>query len=225
MILKNNKKTFHVAGPYFSKKDINWILKETKKVLNGKLSTGPYTLKFEKLFAKFIGVKYAVFLNTCTSALEIAVHSLNLKKNDEVIVPCETFIATGMAVTSQGGKVVFANINEKTFCLDLNEIKKKFTKKTKAIMLVHFGGYMPFDVLKIRKFCKEKKIKLIEDCAHAIGSELNGVKAGSIGDIGCFSFFATKTMTTAEGGMFTTNNSKLYKHALSLRERGRDWNK
>ncbi len=225
MILKNNKKTFHVAGPYFSKKDINWILKETKKVLNGKLSTGPYTLKFEKLFAKFIGVKYAVFLNTCTSALEIAVHSLNLKKNDEVIVPCETFIATGMAVTSQGGKVVFANINEKTFCLDLNEIKKKFTKKTKAIMLVHFGGYMPFDVLKIKKFCKEKKIKLIEDCAHAIGSELNGVKAGSIGDIGCFSFFATKTMTTAEGGMFTTNNSKLYKHALSLRERGRDWNK
>ena len=225
MILKNNKKTYNVAGPYFSKKDISWILKETKNVLNGKLSTGPYTAKFEKLFARFIGVKYAVFLNTCTSALEIAVHSLKLKKGDEVIVPCETFIATGMAVTSQGGKVVFANINKNTFCLDLNEIKKKFNKKTKAVMLVHFGGYMPFDILKIKKFCKEKKITLIEDCAHAVGSELNGIKAGAIGDIGCFSFFATKTITTAEGGMFTTDSRKLYKLALSLRERGRDWDK
>ena len=74
-----------------------------------------------------------------------------------MIVPCETFIATGMAVTSQGGKVVFANINKKTFCLDLEEIKKRVTKKTKAVMMVHFGGYMPFDVHKIKKYCKKKK--------------------------------------------------------------------
>ena len=225
MISKNNKKKYYVAGPYFNNKDISWILKKTKGVLKGKLSTGPYTSKFEKVFASFIGVKYAVFLNTCTSALEIAVHSLNLKKGDEVIVPCETFIATGMAVTSQGGKVVFANINKKTFCLDLEEIKKRVTKKTKAVMMVHFGGYMPFDVHKIKKYCKKKKIILIEDCAHAIGSEMKGIKAGAIGDVGCFSFFATKTITTAEGGMFTTNNKKLYELALSLRERGRDWKK
>ena len=108
MVLNKKKKIYQVACPYFSSKDINWILKTTKKVLKEKLSTGPYCAKFEKKFARFIGVKYAVFVNNCTSALEIAVKSLNLKKHDEVIVPCETFIATGMAVTSQGGKVVKA---------------------------------------------------------------------------------------------------------------------
>ena len=155
------KKIYRVAGPYFSKKDINWILNQTKKVLKGRLSTGPITLKFEKKFAKFIGSKYAVFLNTCTSALEIAVKSLNLKKNDEVIVPCETFIATGMSVSSQEGKVIFAEINKNTFCLDLNEIKKRVTKKTRALMLVYFGGYMPQDIDEIVRFCQKKKIKIV----------------------------------------------------------------
>lgn len=219
------KKTYQVGGPYFSNKDIKWILKKTKKVLKGRLSTGPFSLEFEKKFARFIGVKYAVFLNTCTSALEIAVKSLNLKKGDEVIVPCETFIATGMAVTSQGGKVVFANINPKTFCIDFPEIKKRTTKKTKAVMLVHFGGYMPFDVVKIKNYCKRKKITIIEDCAHAIGSKTDKYMAGSIGDAGCFSFFSTKTISTGEGGMLTTNSKKIYELALSLRERGRDWSK
>ncbi len=224
-MLKKSKKLFQVASPYFSNQDKKWILKRTNEVLDKKLSTGPFSKKFEEKFAKFIGVKYAVFLNTCTSALEISVRYLNLKKNDEVIVPCETFIATGMAVSSQGGKVVFANINPKTFCIDLDEIKKRTTKKTKALMLVHFGGYMPHDILEIKKYCKRKKISIVEDCAHAIGSEVRGLKAGSIGTSGCFSFFSTKTITTGEGGMLTTNDKKLYNFALSLRERGRDWKK
>jgi len=219
------KKIYQVGGPYFSNKDIKWILKKTKKVLKGRLSTGPFSLEFEKKFARFIGVKYAVFVNTCTSALEIAVKSLNLKKGDEVIVPCETFIATGMAVTSQGGKIIFANINPKTFCIDFQEIKKRTSKKTKAVMLVHFGGYMPFDCNKIKNYCKKKKIALIEDCAHAIGSKMGSYMAGSIGDAGCFSFFSTKTISTGEGGMLTTNSKKIYELALSLRERGRDWSR
>ena len=98
-MLNKRKKIYQVGGPYFSPKDISWILKKARKVLKGKLSTGPFSMEFEKKFASFIGVKYAVFLITCTSALEIAVKSLNLKKGDEVIVPCETFISTGMAVT------------------------------------------------------------------------------------------------------------------------------
>ena len=225
MALNKKKKIYQVASPYFSSKDINWILKKTKKVLKEKLSTGPFCAKFEKKFARFIGVKYAVFVNNCTNALEIAVKSLNLKKYDEVIVPCETFIATGMAVTSQGGKVVFANINPSTFCLDLKEIIKRVTKKTRAVMLVHFGGYMPFDVSEIKKYCKQKKIAIIEDCAHALGSKMGKYMAGSIGSAGCFSFFPTKTISTGEGGMLTTDNEKIYKLALSLRERGRDWSK
>tara|TARA_A100001011_G_C14318675_1_gene849272 strand:+ start:5603 stop:6745 length:1143 start_codon:yes stop_codon:yes gene_type:complete len=218
-------KTYNVASPYFSNAEKKRILEGTQKVLDGRLSTGPYTKEFEKKFARFIGCKFAVFLNSCTSALEIAVKSLNLNPSDEVIVPCETFIATGMAVTSQGAKVVFANINSNTFCIDLDEIKKKCTKNTKALMLVHFGGYMPKDLKLIIQYCKRKNIKIIEDCAHALGSKFGKYTAGNIGIAGCFSFFSTKTITTGEGGMLTTNDRSIYKLALSLRERGRDWEK
>ncbi len=221
--MRKSKKSYQVASPYFSKTDISWIKSKVKNILTGKLSTGPFTKEFENKFAKFVGTKYAVFLNSCTSALEIAIKSLNLKKGDQVIVPVQSFIADGMCVTSQNGNIVFANINPETFCLELKEIKKLYNKKTRAVILVYFGGYMPNDVFEIRKFCKQKKILLIEDCAHAIGSKFKGKQVGSIGDVGTFSFFATKTITTAEGGMLTTNNDKIYKLALSLRERGRDW--
>ncbi len=218
-----NKKTYQVAMPYFSKEDSDWIKSRVDKVLFDRLSTGPFVKEFEEKFAKFVGTKFAVALNSCTSALEISINYLNLKPGDEVIVPVQTFIATGTAVTSQGGKIVFAEINHDTFCLDLNEIKKKVNSKTKAIMLVHFSGYLAYDSLEIKKFCKDKKIFLIEDCAHAVGSSIDGIVAGNIGDVGCFSFFSTKTITTGEGGMLTTNNESLFNLAKSLRERGRDW--
>ena len=159
MLKYKKKKIYQVAGPYFSPKDINWIQKKTKKVLTGRLSTGPYCLEFEKRIAKFVGVKYAVFLNTCTSALEISVKYLNLKKGDEVIVPCETFIATGMAVTSQGGKIVFANINPNTFCLDLKEIRKRVNTLRPLIankLKVFDVGYLDL-TLKIFNFFIIKK--------------------------------------------------------------------
>ncbi len=209
--------------PHFSKEDSKWIKSKVNNVLFDWLSTGPFVKEFEEKFAKFVGTKYAVALNSCTSALEISIDFLKLKSGDEVIVPVQTFIATGTAVTSQGGKIVFAEINKDTFCLDLQEIKKKVTSKTKAIMLVHFSGYLAHDTLEIRKFCKRNKIFLIEDCAHAVGSSIDGVVAGNIGDVGCFSFFSTKTITTGEGGMLTTNNKSIFNHAKSLRERGRDW--
>lgn len=219
----NNKKIYHVAYPYFSKSDIDWVIDKVPSILNGRLSTGPYTKEFEDKFAKFIGTQYAVFLNSCTSALEISTSFLNLSNDDEVIVPAETFIATGMAVTSNKGKVVFAEINEDTFCLDLEEIKRLKTKKTKAIMLVHFGGYVSEDALQIKDYCSKNNIFLIEDCAHSIGSKINNISCGNIGNVGCFSFFSTKTITTGEGGMLTTNDKDLYEYTLSMRERGRDW--
>ena len=163
-------------------------------ILHLRLSTGPYTKEFEEKFAKFIGTKYAVFLNSCTSALEISTSYLNLSSNDEVIVPAETFIATGMAVTNNNGKVVFAEIDNETFCLSLNEIKKLKTNNTKAIMLVHFGGYVSADAIEIRNYCKDNNIFLIEDCAHSIGSKINNVHCGNIGNVGCFSFFSQKQL-------------------------------
>lgn len=217
------KKKLTVASPYFSNTDINYVQSKIKEILKGKLSTGPYTNKFEKKFAKFVGCKYAVFLNTCTSALEISIQSLNLKKNDEVIVPVQSFIADGTCVTNVNAKVVFAEIDEKNFCINIDELKKKTTKRTKALILVYFGGYIPQDLKKIRSFCNKKKIKLIEDCAHSIGGSVGNLKLGSVGYSGCYSFFSTKTITTGEGGMLTTNNKYLYNFALSMRERGRDW--
>lgn len=222
--LKKNRKEIHVAYPFFSKKEISFIKSNIPKILRGRLSTGPFTREFEDKFKKFIGTKYAVFVNTCTSALEISLSYLNLKKDDEVIVPTQSFIADGSSVITNNAKIVFANINPETFCLDLDEIKKRKTKKTKAIILVHFGGYMPFDVKEIKKFCVKNNIYLIEDCSHSIGSEISNLRSGSIGDVGCFSFFSTKTMTTGEGGMITTNNKSIYEYALAMRDRGRKIN-
>ena len=214
------KNQIQVAYPFFSKSEINYIKSNVPKVLKGKLSTGPFTKEFENTFAKYIGSKYAVFLNSCTSALEISISYLNLNKKDEVIVPTQSFIADGSSVITNKGKIIFANINPNTFCLDLKEIKNCTSKNTKAIILVHFGGYMPHDIRAIRSFCKKKNIKIIEDCAHAIGSKIDRYKAGTLGLSGCFSFFSTKTITTAEGGMITTNDKKFYEYALSMRTRG-----
>ncbi len=219
------KKKFTVASPYFSDLDIKFIQSKIKSILKGKLSTGPYTKEFEKKFANFVGSKYAVFLNTCTSALEISIQSLKLKKNDEVIVPVQSFIADGTCVTNVNAKVIFAEVDENNFCINLDEIKSKTTKNTKAVILVYFGGYSPEDLKQIKSYCVKKNIKLIEDCAHSIGGSVHNLKLGSVGYSGCYSFFSTKTITTGEGGMLTTNDRYLYDFALSMRERGRDWRK
>ena len=112
--------------------------------------------EFEESFARLVGTKYAVCVNTCTSALEISLKALGLKQDDEVIVPAETFIATGMAVTLNGGRVVFAEIDPKSFCITLDEIKRRISRRTKGIMLVHFAGNMSHDTLEIQRFCKAK---------------------------------------------------------------------
>ncbi len=216
-------KRYDVAQPWFSKKDIRWIQKKVGEVLEGMLSTGPFVREFEQRFAEYVGVKHALCVNTCSSALEISVKVLGLQPGDEVIVPGETFIATGMAVTLNGGVPVFAEINPDTFCLDLPEIERRMTKKTKGVILVHFAGFLPPNALEIRDFCKKHGLFLIEDAAHAHGAGVDGVMAGAIGDTGCFSFFPTKTMSTGEGGMLTTNSDEVYENAKNLRERGRDW--
>jgi perosamine synthetase len=214
-------KEYQVALPYFSDKDISWIQENVGHVLRGRLSTGPYTKEFEEKFAKRIGCKYALFVNNCTTALEISVKNFDLKEDDEVIVPVQTFIASGMAVTSNGGKVVFAEVNPKTFNLSLEEVKVRTTDKTKGVILVHFAGNVSPDTLMIRKYCNENDLFLIEDCAHAPGASIEGQSVGTIGHTGCFSFFSTKVITTGEGGMLTTNSEEIYNYSKALRERGR----
>jgi perosamine synthetase len=215
---------FTTAFPYFPEDEIDWILNEFRTILrgDGMLSMGRHVKAFEKEFADYVGQPFAVGTNSCSAALEIALRSIELAPDDEVIVPVQTFIATGAVVIREGGRPVFAEVSPDTFCLTIESFKEKITTRTRAVILVHMAGLITPDVHEIRKFCDSKNIVLIEDAAHACGASIGGSKAGSLGHIGCFSFFPTKMMTTAEGGMLVTADEKLYKKADSFRNRGLD---
>ncbi len=217
---------YQMARPYFPEDEINWLLEEFKNILQGNapLSMGSRVKEFEGTFANYVGADYAVGTNSCTAALEIALRSIGIQKGDEVIIPAETFIATGSAVVSEGATPVFCDINPKSFCIGLNELKKQVTEKTKAVIIVHMAGMISPDALKIKEYCQQENMTLIEDAAHAIGASIQGVYAGNIGDISCFSFYPTKIMTTAEGGMLLCSDKDLFEKATSFRNRGRDIN-
>ncbi|MBN4049070.1 DegT/DnrJ/EryC1/StrS family aminotransferase [archaeon AH-315-M20] len=205
------------AKPYFPEESIKAINEEVKDILtSGRLILGKYTERFEKEFAKYTGVKHAIAINTCTSALVTSLRFLNVKDR-EIIVPSNTFIATPNSVTEAGGKFIFGEIKKETLCLDPNDIRKKITKKTKAVIAVHMLGCICPEIYEIKEICKENNLALIEDAAHAHGAEINGKKSGSLGEIGCFSFFPSKVMTTMVGGMLTTDNNDLVNFAKSVR--------
>lgn len=201
-----------------------WITNQDKKAVMEALKSrwltgGPLAARFEKQFADYLGVKYAVSVNSCTAALHLAMRVLNIKSGDEVIVPDLTFAATANAPLFVGAKPVFADINEQTFNISINDIVNKITPKTKAIIPVHYGG-QPCDMEELMEIAEDYKLYLIEDCAHSLGAEYNGKKAGSFGDFGCFSFYPTKIITTIEGGMITTNDENLARKLRILREHG-----
>ncbi len=181
--------------------------KVLKKILKSKwLTHGHYNDLFEKNFAKYLGVRYALSLNSCTSALELSIKANNLKKTDEVIVPSFTWVASANAIINGGATPVFCDSDLNTRNTTAENIEKCITKKTKALMIVHYGG-QTCEMDKILKLVKKYKIILIEDSAETIGSKWKNKMAGSFG-IGCFSFFPTKNITTGEGGMITSNNKK-----------------
>lgn len=185
---------------------------EAKNVIevlsSGMLASGEWVKRFENEFAGFIGAKYAVATSNGTVALDIALKALNIEAGSEVIVPDFTFIATANAVLFQNARPVFADINERTFNIDPEDVLSKINAKTKAIIGVHLFGH-PFDIKAIKDICEDHHLFMIEDCAQAHGAEYNSQRAGSLGDLGCFSFYATKNMTTGEGGMVTTDNEEL----------------
>lgn len=216
---------YNISYPFFPKEDIKNILLEFKEILAGRglLTMGKHVKVFEFNFAKCVGAKYAVAVNSCTSALEISLCSLNIKEGDEVIVPVQTFIATGSCVLMTGAKVVFCNTDE-NFLLDFEDLKKKITRNTKAVIIVHFAGLIHPEIFEIKKFLRKRNIYLLEDAAHACGAKIGNYYAGSIGDLSCFSFFSTKIITTGEGGMIATNNKRFFEICSSMRNRGLDLN-
>jgi perosamine synthetase len=215
------EKKITMADPYFDSNDRVRIHKEIDNILDRSLSMGPNVFAFQEEFAKRMNVRHAIAMNSCTSALEAAllVHEI---KGREVIVPSQTFIATGMAVYLTGGKPVFAEISPKTLCLDFDDVKSRVTKNTAGIILVHMTGIITPNIIDFRNFCNENNLFLIEDAAHSPGAISNGQYAGTIGDVGCFSFFPSKVMTSGEGGMLITNNDEIARFAKSFQNRGRD---
>ena len=210
-----NKKTFFpVSVPNVTQKDIISVNKALKA---GWISSeGPEVKKFEKNFSKYIGHKYAVAVSSGTAALEIAIKSLNLKKGDEIIIPNFTIISNALAAIKQDLKIKLIDCGKFDWNMDISQIKKNISKKTKAIIATHIYNFpLRIDILK--KICKKKKIFIIEDAAEVLGQKLNKKLCGSYGDISTFSFYSNKQITTGEGGMITTNNKKLYEKSSSLR--------
>ena len=213
--LKSKKYNFiPVNKPLITSEDLNYL---NKSISKGWVSSeGPEVKRFENNFSNFIGNKYSVAVSSGTAALEIAIKSLKLKKGDEVIIPNFTIISNAMAVLKEGLNIKLVDCNIKDWNMNIFEIEKKITKKTKAIIATHIYNF-PLRVDILKKICRKNKIILVEDAAEVIGQKLNNKLCGSYGDISIFSFYANKQITTGEGGMITTNSKKLYKQSKSLR--------
>lgn len=182
-------------------------------------SKGKYVDLFEDNFANYIGAQYGIAVTNGTVALHLALLALGIGEGDEVIVPSLTYVATVNPIRYVGAVPVFADSIEETWQIDPKDIKKKITEKTKAVIIVHLYGH-PCDMESILEIIKDKNIFLIEDCAEAIGTTYAGKKVGSFGDIGCFSFFGNKTITTGEGGMIVTNDKTIASRAKALKGQG-----
>ena len=216
MISKSSKNI-----PFFIPKISSEEIKSLNKtVKDGWISSqGKIIEKFENEFAKFHKIKYAISTSNCTTSLHLALLSLNIGKGDEVICPNLTFISPANMIALTGAKLVLVDVQNNDFCICLKDLKKKITKKTRAIMIVHPFGY-PVDINKVKKVIQNKKIKIIEDVAESIGAKINNKFCGTIGDVSCFSFFANKIITTGEGGMILTNQKKIYEKVKILRDHG-----
>ncbi|MCS7232131.1 MAG: DegT/DnrJ/EryC1/StrS aminotransferase family protein, partial [Elusimicrobiota bacterium] len=193
-----NTKFIPVYEPDITEKEIQYV---KNAVESGWVSSlGFYITEFEKKFAEYLGVKYALTVSNGTVGLHLALVSLGVGEGDEVIVPDLTFVATANAVTYTGAKPIFADIDPETWCIDPEDMRKKITKRTKAIIPVHLYGH-PADMDTINSIAMEYGLYVIEDAAEAHGAEYNGKKVGSLGTCGVFSFYGNKIITTGEGGM------------------------
>jgi dTDP-4-amino-4,6-dideoxygalactose transaminase len=206
--------------PYF----VPWITKGdaksvTSAMKNRWLTVGPNLKKFEKKFSKYIGTKYSVGVSSATHALHLSMHSLGIQPGDEVIVPTMTFASTADAVKYCGGIPILADVQLDTMNIDPTEIKRKISRKTKAIIPVHYGG-QSCDMDDIINISKNYGLSIVEDCAHALGSKFKKEFCGTFGKTGCFSFYPTKVITTGEGGMISTNDKKIFSKIKLLRSHG-----
>ena len=208
------------ALSYFPPEDLPEILGSIEKILrSGRLILGEYTHRFEQSFRGHVGVEHAIAVNSCTTALQIALRFFGASGR-EVVTSANNFPGVITAMLSEGAQPVLADMDPESFCLDVDDAIERVTPDTAGMIVVHIAGLICPEMDRLRTFCKEKGLFLIEDVAHAHGAEINGRKAGSLADAGCFSFYPTKIVTTGTGGMITTDNPDLADFARSLRHHG-----
>ena len=213
---KDSKIKFPAYEPWISKEDEKIINKTLKQSM---LTLGPQLEKFESDFCRYSKAKYAIAVSNCTAALHLSLMALGLKENDEVIIPDLTFVADANAVLACNAKPVVADINKENFFLSISSVKKNIKKKTKAIIPVHIYGQV-CNIDEILDLAKDNNLKVVEDCAHAVGTFHKSKHVGTLGSTGCFSFYPTKNITTAVGGMVTTNSKEIAENVRQLRSHG-----
>jgi len=206
--------------PQIGREEINMVTKVLKsRVLTGRLGSGPMVARFEKDFAKFVRAKHAIAVNTGTAALHLALWAAGVKTNDEVIVPSFTFISSAESVALTGARPVFVDVDPKSYNIDPKKIEAAITEKTMAIMPVDLYG-LSAEIDKMKEIAEKHNLAVIEDAAQAHGASYKGKPPGYYADMACWSFYASKNMTTGEGGMITTNNDKHAKLLRAMRSHG-----
>ena len=205
-----------VQRPYIGNQELTAI----ERVFESRwLGMGAVTKEFENALKEFLGVKYVAAVNSGTSALHIALEALSLQKDDEIIVPSLTFVASVQAILAAGAKPIFCDVRQDTMNMDVEDVRQRVTSRTKAVMPVHYGG-TACQMDELACLAEEKNIRIVEDAAHAFGSEFNGKKLGSFGDITCFSFDPIKNITCGEGGAVVTQDKELMERVITKRNLG-----
>jgi perosamine synthetase len=206
----------------FDQRDRQFIHDGLEQILDsGSLTLGKWTQQFEEMFAAFAGTRYCVAVNNGTSALETILRALGIE-DGSVIVPTNTFLATALAAIHAGNRVIFADSDPSTLALDVADVERRIAEDTRAIILVHIGGIVSPAWKRLKQLCDRRGLYLIEDCAHAHGSSLDGHPAGALGVAGAFSFYPTKVLTTGEGGAIVTNDEGVYRRSSMIRNQGKN---
>ena len=214
-------KKIPISKPFFNNEEIN----EVKKVMqegnltNASFEGGKRVQELESLLCKFVGSQYAIAINSGTAALHAALLALGIGKDDEVLLPSFTFLATANAVVATGAKPVFVDIRRRDYTIDPGDLERKATNRTKAIIPVHLYGHTA-DMNRIGEIASKHSLHVIEDACQSLGSTYNGNQTGSIGEMGCFSFYASKVLTSGEGGAIVTNNKELADRLRMIRNHG-----
>lgn len=204
-----------IAKPYLTKDEAQAAY---DTILSGWITQGPRVAELEEKFAKYTGAKYAVAVSNCTTALHLSMIMIGIKEGDEVICPSMSYIATANCIKYTGATPVFAEV-DKNYNIDIKDVEKRITSRTKAILIVHQIG-MPADISAFETLAKKHGLKLIEDAACAVGAAYKGAKIGSHSELVCFSFHPRKVISTGDGGMITTNNEAYYNRMKLLRQHG-----